>query len=416
MWQRREEKASREQAQLPNLTTADDVEEFGELFCQYDPDGKGHIHTQYLPRLLVRLPAPLGLFVRDRVRTRAALHALTHVSELPSTDQTSLDEILEAEAIQIGTSDTIDEGIAEASASDMALQDARMALALCIDLRGITERSEEAQQSQAYVGFNEVLSALLRRSFREVCQVESPIEPLSKSTRSGEQTHRELLMDQHTSSHLAPHETPRTIESHSILSHMRERLASQPASWSSAFANALERPLPRTAAGALANAGGRKCDATCKRTCYPNVPAGMVPSRLLPPPFTVSMSTQNLPSRRTPALAQPTSQPAQAASQVASRPVSLRTSQLASQPASQRLPPPQRPASQRLPPQRPASQRPPPPPRPAMQRSAGSTARSTGSTARSGARSTEAIERGTKRPMTSGVVTDGKGPTHVVQL
>ena len=42
-----------------------DVEEFGEVWREFDPEGSNYIRTKYFPAFLKRLPTPIGFSGED---------------------------------------------------------------------------------------------------------------------------------------------------------------------------------------------------------------------------------------------------------------------------------------------------------------------------------------------------------------
>ena len=252
-WQRREELEELDKRRLPRHVSSEDVDEFCELWSEYDPSACGKVPREALPRLIVRLRRPLGLASDDAATTRAALRLIARAA--PNGKERA-QELLETSAMAAYAVD-VEEGafgpalktpaefVAEQVASEAAAKMAAAAFELC---RGLKGRLIGDGATPKHVGFRQVLSAMIQHSFAEVCDVPSPNRLLQKafavaSQRSmGEEgpegyveTAKTLQADLQEFEPRRASGAPHTQEFLDVLGAMHEHVTSRPTSWSAAL-------------------------------------------------------------------------------------------------------------------------------------------------------------------------------------
>jgi hypothetical protein len=252
-WQRREELEELDKRRLPRHVSSEDVDEFCELWSEYDPSACGKVPREALPRLIVRLRRPLGLASDDAATTRAALRLIARAA--PNGKERA-QELLETSAMAAYAVD-VEEGafgpalktpaelVAEQVASEAAAKMAAAAFELC---RGLKGRLIGDGATPKHVGFRQVLSAMIQHSFAEVCDVPSPNRLLQKafavaSQRSMDEegpegyveTAKTLQADLQEFEPRRASGAPHTQEFLDVMGAMHEHVTRRPTSWSAAL-------------------------------------------------------------------------------------------------------------------------------------------------------------------------------------
>ena len=252
-WQRREELEELDKRRLPRHVSSEDVDEFCELWSEYDPSACGKVPREALPRLIVRLRRPLGLASDDAATTRAALRLIARAA--PNGKERA-QELLETSAMAAYAVD-VEEGafgpalktpaelVAEQVASEAAAKMAAAAFELC---RGLKGRLIGDGATPKHVGFRQVLSAMIQHSFAEVCDVPSPNRLLQKafavaSQRSMDEegpegyveTAKTLQADLQEFQSRRASGAPHTQEFLDVMGAMHEHVTRRPTSWSAAL-------------------------------------------------------------------------------------------------------------------------------------------------------------------------------------
>ena len=244
--QRREELEERDKRCLPRCVSSEDVDEFCELWSEYDPSACGKVPREALPRLIVRLRRPLGLASDDAATTRAALRLIARAA--PNGKERA-QELLETSAMAAYAVD-VEEGafgpaprtpaerVAEQVATAAAAKMAAAAFELC---RGLKGRLIEDGATPKHVGFRQVLSAMIQHSFAEVYDVPPPNRLLQKalavaSQRSmDKETTKTLQVNLQEFEPCRASGAPHTQEFFDAMGEMHEHVTSRPTSWSAAL-------------------------------------------------------------------------------------------------------------------------------------------------------------------------------------
>ena len=244
--QRREELEEPDKRRLPRCISSEDVDEFCELWSEYDPSACGKVPREALPRLIVRLRRPLGLASDDAATTRAALRLIARAA--PNGKERA-QELLETSAMAAYAVD-VEEGafgpaprtpaerVAEQVATAAAAKMAAAAFELC---RGLKGRLIEDGATPKHVGFRQVLSAMIQHSFAEVYDVPPPNRLLQKalavaSQRSmDEETTKTLQVNLQEFEPRRASGAPHTQEFFDAMGEMHEHVTSRPTSWSAAL-------------------------------------------------------------------------------------------------------------------------------------------------------------------------------------